>query len=117
MPVLARAVEQAGIPTVIVTMMPAVAEMYRLARIVGVEFPYGHAFGMPGDREMQLSVARTAVQVLREATEPGTRVDVDIEWPIDTKVAYRDWQPEEPSPIVKYNQARRERIERERGSR
>jgi hypothetical protein len=48
-PVLARLIEAAGIPTVIVTMMPDVAEWLLAPRIVGIEFPFGHTFGMPGD--------------------------------------------------------------------
>ncbi len=96
-------------------MMPAVAETYRLSRIVGVEFPFGHAFGMPNDEAMQLTVARSAVNLLAHATEPESRTDVAIEWPVDTKVAYRDWQPAEPSPIVAYNMARRATIEERRG--
>ncbi len=100
MPVLARLVEEAGIPTVTVTMMPEIASQYRLSRIVGVEFPYGHSFGMPGDRAMQRRVAEAAVDLLAEATVPDTRVDLDIEWPVDRRQAYKDWQPEEPSPIV-----------------
>lgn len=105
MPVLARLIEEAGIATVIVTMMPDTAEKFRLARIVGVPFPFGHAFGMPHDGAMQRAVAEAAVRVLGEATEPGTRLDLDleIEWPVDDRTAYRDWQPSEPSPIVAYN--------------
>src|SRR5258708_17648383 len=45
-PVLARWIEAAGIPTVVVTMMPATAEERRAPRIVGVEFPFGHPFGI-----------------------------------------------------------------------
>lgn len=115
MPVLARTIEAAGIPTVTVTMMPFLAEKFRLSRVVGVEFPFGHAFGLPNDPGMQLTVARAAVQALREATGPAYRLDVEVEWPIDTATAYRDWQPSEPSPIVKFNLERRARIERERG--
>ena len=100
MPVLARLIEQAGIPTVIVTMMPDIAEQFRLARIVGVQFPYGQPFGIPGDRTMQRAVAEAAVQLLATAREPGTRVDLDIEWPVDRKTAYKDWQPPVPSPII-----------------
>ncbi|MBI2766930.1 MAG: hypothetical protein HYX53_13595 [Chloroflexi bacterium] len=112
---LARTIEEAGIPTVIVTMMPALAEKFRLARIVGVEFPFGHAFGLPNDRAMQLEVARLAVRALSEAKEPGYRLDADIEWPIDTVTAYKDWQPAEASPIVKYNLERRARLEAAEG--
>lgn len=101
MPVLARWVEAAGIPTVVVTMMPAVAEERRAPRIVGVEFPFGHAFGMPNDEVMHDRVLELAVRLLAGASEFGTRVDVDIEWPVPLREAYRAWQPSEPSPIVK----------------
>ena len=112
---LARTIEAEGIPTVTVTMMPDVADKYLLSRVVGVEFPFGHAFGMPGDEAMQLEVARAAVDLLGDATGPEARLDVEIEWPVDTKVAYRDWQPSEPSPIVAHNIARRQAIEERRG--
>ena len=101
MPVLARWIEAAGIPTVVVTMMPAVAEERRAPRIVGVEFPFGHAFGMPHDRAMQRGVLELALRVLAGAAAFGTRVDCDVEWPVPVREAYRAWQPKEPSPIVK----------------
>jgi hypothetical protein len=99
-PVLARLIESAGIPTVVVTMMPAVAEALGAPRVVGVEFPFGHPFGMPHAPAMQARVLSTALTVLAGAAKPGTRVDVDLEWPQDVKVAYRAWQPLEPSPLV-----------------
>ena len=43
------------------------------------------------------------------------RIDA-IEWPIDTKTAYRDWQPAEASPIVAYQIKRREEAEARRRS-
>jgi len=99
--VLARWIEAAGIPTVVVTMMPSVAEERRAPRIVGVEFPFGHAFGMPHDRVMQRQVLELALRVLAGASAFGTRVDVDVEWPVPLREAYRAWQPKEASPIVK----------------
>ena len=114
MPVLARELELTGIPTVTVTMVPFIAERFRLSRIIGVQFPFGHAFGMPDDPAMQRTVSEAAIDLLANATEPETRVDVEIEWPIDDKTAYRDWQPTEPSPSVKYNKERRKRIEEQR---
>ena len=101
MPVLARLVERAGIPTVVVTMMPSVAESLLAPRVVGVEFPFGHPFGLPGDRAGQRQVLETALTVLSGAGSPGVRVDVDRQWPQPLKEAYRSWQPSEPSPIVK----------------
>jgi hypothetical protein len=100
-PVLARWIEAAGIPTAVVTMMPAVAEERRAPRIVGVEFPFGHAFGMPGDKTMQRRVLALGLQVLAGSSAFGTRVDVDIEWPVPLRDAYKAWQPKEASPIVR----------------
>lgn len=100
MPVLARLIEAAGIPTVVVTMMPGPATALLTPRVVGVEFPFGHPFGMPGDRDTQRLVLETALAVLAGAAGPGTRVDVDVEWPQPRAQAYKAWQPRQASPIV-----------------
>jgi hypothetical protein len=100
-PVLARWIEAAGIPTVVVTMMPSVAEERRAPRIVGVEFPFGHTFGMRDDTAMQRRVLALGLRVLAGAAHFGTRVDLDVGWPVPVRDAYRAWQPKEPSPIVK----------------
>jgi hypothetical protein len=82
-------------------MMPSVAEERRAPRIVGVEFPFGHAFGMAHDKSMQRRTLEVALRVLAGASTSGTRVDLDIEWPVPLREAYRAWQPKEPSPIVR----------------
>ena len=82
-------------------MMPSVAEERLSPRIVGVEFPFGHAFGMPHDRGMQRRTLELALRVLAGAKRFGTRVDLDVEWPVPVREAYRAWQPKEPSPIVR----------------
>jgi D-proline reductase (dithiol) PrdB len=113
--VLARTIEEAGIPTVTITMMPDLATKSRLSRIIGVEFPFSQAFGMIDDLAMQRKVAEAAVRLLEQAKEPETRQDLDIEWPVDTKTAYKAWQPPEISPIVAQNleQIRKARREQE----
>ena len=42
-----------------------------------------------------------ALRVLAGATGFATRVDLDVEWPVSVREAYRAWQPKEPSPIVR----------------
>ena len=81
-------------------MMPDVADALLTPRVVGVEFPFGHPYGQPGDRPVQRRVLEAAVTVLFGAAPPGARVDVDIEWPQPRGEAYKSWQPPEPSPIV-----------------
>ena len=100
MPVLARELESRGLPTVTVTPMPDGAEHLLAPRVVGVQFPFGHAVGSVGDTATQRRVLETALTVLAGASAAGTRVDVDIAWPEPRGVAYKRWQPAEPSPIV-----------------
>jgi hypothetical protein len=50
---------------------------------------------------MQRRVLELALRVLAGAGGFGTRVDVDLEWPVPLRDAYKAWQPKEPSPIVK----------------
>jgi hypothetical protein len=89
-------------------MMPSVAEERLAPRIVGVEFPFGHPFGMPGDRTMQSQTLLLALRVLAGASTFGARVDLDVEWPVPVRDAYRAWQPKVASPIVRqFLEARR----------
>ncbi len=87
--------------TVLVTLMPFWAERLGVPRTVGVEFPYGHLLGRPGDRETQMGVIEAALKLLEEAKEPGEIRELDYVWPQDPDEAKRDWQPPEPSPIIK----------------
>jgi hypothetical protein len=99
-PVLARELESRGLSTVVVTPMPDLAEHLLAPRTVGVEFPFAHAFGRPGDAATQRRALETALVVLAGAATPGTRVDLDLAWPEPRGAAYKAWQPSEPSPLV-----------------
>ena len=99
---MARLFDAAGLSTVTVTMMPGLAQRLGIPRVVGVEFPFGHPFGRPGDAETQTAVLRAALRLLEEAREPGASLDVEIAWPEPQEVAYKAWQPREMSPIVRY---------------
>ncbi len=98
---LARTFEAAGMSSVLVTMMPYWAEKLGVPRTVGVEFPYGHPLGRPGDRETQMGIIRSALAMLEEAEAPGEIRELAYEWPQELSEAKRDWQPLEPSPIIK----------------
>ena len=56
---------------------------------------------MPRDRGMQRRTLELALRVLAGASDFGTRVDLDVEWPVPLREAYRAWQPKEASPIVR----------------
>lgn len=100
MPVLARTLEKAGLATILVTNMPFWAEMVGTPRTLGVEFPYGHMLGLPGDAAMQRRVILQALEALQNIRQPGEVVHSPERWPIPTKDAMEAWQPPHPSPIV-----------------
>jgi hypothetical protein len=99
--VLARTCEEAGMSTVLVTVMPYWSERLGVPRTVGVEFPFGHTLGRPGDRDTQMGIIRSALALLEEAKAPGEVRELDYVWPQDPDEAKRDWQPSEPSPIIR----------------
>lgn len=82
-------------------MMPGLAMAQLAPRIVGVEFPIGHPFGMPNDRKTQRRVLEAALTVLAGATSFSTRIDLDIRWPQPRGDAIKSGQPEEPSPMIR----------------
>ena len=100
MPVLARTLETAGLATILVTPMPFWAEKIGVPRTLAVEFPFGHTLGQPHDAVQQTRVIRQALAVLETARAPGTIIHSPETWPEPQREALKDWQPEEPSPIV-----------------
>ncbi len=71
-----RAIEEAGIATLSVTMAPEVTRRVKVPRAAAVAFPLGHPFGFPGEAYRQRAVL---ARLLREAAairEPGTIVDL-----------------------------------------
>ena len=101
MPVLACTLEAAGISTVLVTMMPSWAELVGAPRTLAVEFPFGQTLGQPHDAEQQMRVIRQALDLLESADKPGTIVHSPEVWPVPVEQAQKDWQPKEPSPIIR----------------
>jgi hypothetical protein len=100
-PVLARALEQEGLSTLLVTMMPFWVERLGAPRTLAVEHPFGRTLGGPGDRERQMRVIRQALEVLERADSPGQIVHSPEKWPQPTQQAQKEWQPLEPSPIIR----------------
>jgi len=99
-PVLARTLEAAGLSTILVTPMPCWAEKVGAPRTLAVEFPFGHALGQPHDTAQQMRVIRQALAALKTAQAPGTIVHSPERWPVTQREASKDWQPEEPAPVI-----------------
>jgi hypothetical protein len=78
---IARALEEQGIATVCVVMNRDIIENVKPPRALFVRFPYGAPLGPAGDGVTQMAVIRAALDLLVGATEPGSIVVSDIEWP------------------------------------
>jgi hypothetical protein len=98
--VLARAFEQAGVPTIFVTMMPYWAEKIGVPRTLAVEHPFGLTLGQAGDAAGQLNVITRALSILESASQPGAIEHWTVPWPVEAQEAIAAWQPPQPSPIV-----------------
>jgi hypothetical protein len=97
---LARTLEAAGLSTILATPMPCWSERVGTPRTLAIEFPFGHTLGQPHDTAQQMRVIRQALTALKTAQAPGAIVHSPERWPVPQREASRDWQPEEPAPII-----------------
>ena len=77
---MARAIEQEGIPTVIVMMYKEMAEKVRPPRVAHVRFPFGRPLGEPNNPDQHRVVIEDALRILETATDPGTVVSLPYRW-------------------------------------
>ena len=102
---LARAVEEEGIPTVVLGMMRDILESVKPPRGVFVNFPAGHPLGRPLDVEFQTDVIKDTLNALCEVTEPGRIKDLPQRWSNDFSWQY--W----PGALACYLDKRKSRIQ------
>jgi hypothetical protein len=101
---VARKIEDAGIPTVTLNMIWAYQNLVGMPRVAAIEHPFGRPFGDVGDVVRQREVIAAALAMAAEANEPGEVRHLPFRWheaPEDTK-----WHPAEPSPIIAMMKAR-----------
>ncbi len=97
---LARTLEAAGLSTIMVTNMPFWAQKIGVPRTLAVEFPFGHTLGQPHDAAQHIRVIHQALEMLETAKSPGAIVHSPETWPVSQKEASKNWQPQEPSPLI-----------------
>ena len=88
MSLLARALEEAGIPTVVLGMMRDIMERVKPPRGVFVNFPVGHPLGRPLDIEFQTNVIKNTVNALSEIKVGGEIIDLPYRWSDDFSWQY-----------------------------
>ncbi|MEM1333718.1 MAG: hypothetical protein AAGG08_09695 [Actinomycetota bacterium] len=83
MSLVARHLEAAGIPTVVVGSARDIVEECGVARFVFVDYPLGNPTGRPDDEADQRSIVGLALDVLETARHPRTTVQAPNRWPND----------------------------------
>jgi hypothetical protein len=77
---VARVVEEAGIPTVVVSTGRDLSAQVKPPRTVFVNFPMGNPFGAPFDAPMQRAILLDALRALESIREAGALVDLPYQW-------------------------------------
>jgi len=77
---VARVVEQAGIPTVLVSTGRDLTAQVRPPRSVFVNFPMGNPFGRAGDSALQRRILLDALRLAETAERGGVLVDLPYDW-------------------------------------
>jgi hypothetical protein len=80
---VARVVEESGIPTVTVSTGRDITALVRPPRSLFVNYPMGNTFGRAGDTAMQTNILRQALDFAVTAEEPGILVDLPLKWDDD----------------------------------
>ncbi len=80
MGLVARVVEEAGIPTVVVSTGRDLSANVRAPRTIFVNFPMGNPFGRPRDRTQQRAILVDALCALESVRDGGAVIDLPYDW-------------------------------------
>lgn len=80
MSLVARHLEENGMPTVVLGSARDIVEECGVARFVFTDFPLGNPCGKPWDTKMQHSIVGTALDLLARAWMPRTTVQTPFRW-------------------------------------
>ena len=80
MGLVARVVEEAEIPTVVVSTGRDLSAQVNAPRTVFVNFPMGNPFGKPFDKAQQRAILRDALYALESVKVGGTLIDLPYAW-------------------------------------
>ena len=111
MSLVARHLEQAGIPTVVAGSARDIVEECGVARFLFADFPLGNPIGRPYDVEMQRTITGYALDLFETARLPRTTVQVPIAWSDDPgwKDSYGQVTAENAEELLRMGDERRKR--------
>lgn len=80
MSLVARYLEEHGLPTVVIATARDIVETCGVARMVFTDFPLGNPCGEPHDTAMQRQIVNAALGLLESAEAPRTTVQSPFVW-------------------------------------
>ena len=80
---VARYLEEHGLPTVIMGSARDIVEECGVARFIFTDFPLGNPCGKPWDVAMQRSILGAALDILERAWMPRTTIQTPFRWDND----------------------------------
>ena len=109
MSLVARHLEENGIPTVIVGSARDIVEHCGVPRFVFTDFPLGNPTGHPWQVEMQRAIALQALRLLETAEQPRTTVQAAFSWKDDPgwRQRYNRIDPAERDALLARGEDRR----------
>jgi D-proline reductase (dithiol) PrdB len=89
---IARGIEEGGIPTIYIGSCRDMMALVKPPRAVFVDFPLGRQCGKSNDTALQMQILKDALGTLVKARDPGEIVDLPYEWgaPFDWESYERD---------------------------
>ena len=116
MSLVARHLEEAGIPTVVVGSARDIVEQCGVPRFVFTDFPLGNPCGAPYDAGMQTAIVGMALDLLEAARFPRNTVQTPFRWPDDGwRVNFMGVDGADREALRRLGEERRARQARSRG--
>lgn len=105
---VARHLEESGIPTVILGSALDIVEHCRAPRFVFTDFPLGNPCGRPYDADMQLAIVASGIDLLEGAKHAGAVLSTPYAWGSeDWRRQYMELRPQDAEALKKQGEARR----------
>jgi len=95
---LAREIEARNVTTVALALVKDVAVAARAPRFLYLHWPFGHAFGEPGNVAQQRTVLHDMLSMAISAPRPGLVIELPYRWRRETYSPIGDWST--PSEAV-----------------
>lgn len=78
-----RVFDEAGIPTISLTLVREITEQVKPSRALYIEHPFGHPLGDVGDRALQRRILLDCLDAAAELTGPGVIRVLPYRWSKD----------------------------------